>query len=113
MHEVSVMQAALEIALEQTRANGGSRIHRMTLRVGAFSGVVPDALRFAFDVVTRDTPAEGAELVVEDVPLRCECPACGLSYEPPGYDLSCPNCPEHRTRIVSGRELDVGTLEIS
>jgi len=115
MHEVSLMQAALEIALEQTRVNGGSRVHRMTLRVGALSGAVPDALRFAFDVVTEGTPAEGAELVIEELPLRCDCQTCGLSFGPPAssHDLTCPNGPEHRTRIVSGQELDVGTLEIS
>jgi hydrogenase nickel incorporation protein HypA/HybF len=113
MHEVSVMQSALEIALEQTRANGGSRIHKMTLRIGAFSGVVASALRFAFDVVTEGTPAEGAELVIEDVPLSCVCDTCGLTFQPPSYSLACPDGPDHRTRILSGQELDVAALEIS
>jgi len=113
MHEVSVMQAALEIALEQTRANGGSRIHKMTLRIGAFSGVVADSLRFAFDVVTEGTPAEGAELVIEDVALSCVCETCNQTFEPPGYSLACPNGDDHRTRILSGSELDVAALEIS
>jgi hydrogenase nickel incorporation protein HypA/HybF len=113
MHEVSVMQQALEIALEQTRANGGSRIHKLTLQIGALSGVVSDSLRFAFDVVTKDTPAEGAELVIEEVPLRCVCDTCDRTFEPDDFDLSCPDDPVHPTHILAGQELNVASLEIS
>ena len=59
MHEVGVMQSALEIALEQAGRQGASRIDCIALRVGMLSGVVPEALEFAFDVVARGTIAEG------------------------------------------------------
>ena len=59
MHEVGVMQSALEIALEQAGRQGASRIDCIALRVGPLSGVVPEALEFAFDVVARGTIAAG------------------------------------------------------
>ena len=35
------------------------------LRVGRLSGVVPDAMRFCFELVTAGTPLEGAALEIE------------------------------------------------
>ena len=55
MHEFSIMQAALETAGEKTRAAGATHIHRLMLRVGALSGVVPEALRFAFDAMKENS----------------------------------------------------------
>ncbi len=56
------MQNALEIALEHMRQRNAARIHRIHMRVGALSSVVPDALEFAFDVVTQGTPAEESQV---------------------------------------------------
>jgi hydrogenase nickel incorporation protein HypA/HybF len=113
MHEVSVMQQALELALEQAGCQGASRIHRIALRVGTLSGVVPEALEFAFDVVSRGTIAEGARLDVERVPVLCSCPACGLEFRPAEPDYDCPRCLRPRTRVVQGRELELAFLEVS
>ena len=52
MHEVSLMENAVRMAVETARASGGARVHRIRLRVGAMSGVVPDALRHSFRAVT-------------------------------------------------------------
>ena len=74
MHEVSLMQSALEIAEEQACSQGATRIHAITLRIGRLAGVVPDALGLAFEVVTAGTRAEGASLEVETVEVVCRCP---------------------------------------
>ena len=65
MHEVGLMQQAVEIALDHGRAEAAQRITRVGLKVGTLSGAEPDALRFAFDIVTRGTIAEGAELQID------------------------------------------------
>jgi hydrogenase nickel incorporation protein HypA/HybF len=49
MHELSIMQSALDQVLEKARQAGASRVHAIRLRIGALSGVVPDALQFAFE----------------------------------------------------------------
>ena len=65
MHELSIMQSALSLALDQARQAGASRVHTIRLRIGALSGVVPDALEFAFEALVPGTLAEGAKLAVE------------------------------------------------
>jgi len=113
VHEVGVMQQALDIAVENARRSGGERIHRMTLRIGDLSGVVPEALSFAFDVVTQDTPAEGAELILERVPALCYCSTCQRTFEPAIPILDCPTCSCPSGDIRQGREIDLTSVEIS
>ena len=50
---------------------------RVRLRVGRLSGVVPDAVRFCFDLVTEGTLAEGAALEIEEPAGRGACRTCG------------------------------------
>jgi len=58
MHELSIMQSALDQVLEKARQAGASRVHAIRLRIGALSGVVPDALQFAFEALADGTPAQ-------------------------------------------------------
>ena len=66
MHEVSIMEGAVRMAVDAAKSAGANRVLALRLRVGTLSGVVPEALRFAFDVVCRDTIAEGASLELDD-----------------------------------------------
>jgi hydrogenase nickel incorporation protein HypA/HybF len=113
VHEVALAQAALDVALARTREAGASRIHVVTLRVGALACVEPDALSLAFDVVTRGTAAEDAELHIEDVPALCWCERCGREFEPCDWVFCCPDCGTVSAHVRAGRELTVASLEIS
>jgi hydrogenase nickel incorporation protein HypA/HybF len=113
MHEVGLVQAALEIALRHAERHGAGRIHGLALRVGALSGAVPEALEFAFDVVTQGTIAEGARLEIQRVPISCTCAACGLEFHPPDFPLDCPRCQSPGARVTRGRELELDFVEIS
>ncbi|MCL5996977.1 MAG: hydrogenase maturation nickel metallochaperone HypA [Chloroflexi bacterium] len=113
MHEISVMQSAMEIAVEHAKAQGAQQIHRVKMRVGALSGVVPDALEFAFDVVAQGTMAEGATLEIEHVPALCHCPNCGSEFEPKDFFYECPQCGSLHVDLKQGRELDLAYLEVS
>ena len=70
MHELSLMQAALDAAIASTVRNGAKRIHHIRLRVGQMSGVVPEALASAFAVLSPGTPAAGATLDIDCVPTE-------------------------------------------
>lgn len=107
------MQNALDIALEHMRWQNATRIHRMHMRVGALSSVVPEALEFAFDVVAQNTPAQGATLEIERVPAVCHCPACQIDFTPDGYFYECPQCGSLNVEIRKGRELELAFLEVS
>src|SRR5947207_224198 len=113
MHEVGLMHRALDIARDQAARHGAKRIVRLTLRVGTQSGVVPDALAFAFQALSPGTAAEGAELVIEPVAVVCHCPGCDRDFEPPDFIYECPTCRRLVIDVRSGRELEVGSLEVA
>lgn len=78
MHELSITRSIVEACSE--KANG-ARVLRVTLEVGKLSCVMPEALQFCFDVCTRGTPLEEAELDIVSVPGRGRCRACGQRVE--------------------------------
>jgi hydrogenase nickel incorporation protein HypA/HybF len=113
MHEVSIMAQTLEIALENAYAQDAHKIHRLKMRIGEMSGVVPEALNFAFDVVTEGTIAQGANLEIEIVPVICYCPHCQIEFQPPDLFYECPQCDQLSNKIIAGREIELTSLEVS
>jgi hydrogenase nickel incorporation protein HypA/HybF len=113
VHEVSLMQDTVIIAVKQAREAGAQRIHRLMMRVGALSGAVPETLEFAFDIVAKGTMAEGAKLEIEKVPIRCYCPVCSEEFEPPDFVCECTRCGQPSTDVRGGRELQLTSLEVS
>lgn len=113
MHEASLMETALELAVAQARAAGASRIHRLCLRVGALSGVMPEALEFAFAALSPGGPADGAVLEIESVPALRWCDQCQAEFEVGEALPECPRCGAWSHRLQSGLELELASLEIS
>lgn len=107
------MQAALSVALDYAQAEGAQQIHRLQLQVGELSGVDPDALAFAFDVVSSGTLAEKAELELIRIPVRCYCSSCQQMFQPSGWIYECPRCRQLSADIRQGRTLELASLEIS
>jgi hydrogenase nickel incorporation protein HypA/HybF len=113
MHEVGVMESALGIALKQAADEGAQHIHQLTMRVGPLSGVVAEALEFAFDVLSRGTIAEGATLTVERVPIACYCRTCRREFQADDLFCECPGCHVPSGEVRQGRELELASLEVS
>jgi hydrogenase nickel incorporation protein HypA/HybF len=112
VHELSVTQSVLEIALAHARRAGANRVLRINLAVGDLSGIVGESVQFYFDFVSRDTLAEGAELLFRHVPARFRCRACGGEYEPQGSDWTCPVCEGLQPEVTGGQELLVESIEV-
>ena len=108
---MGIAQAILEHALTAAEANGISRIARLHLKLGAFSGAVEDALRFSFEVASQGTRAEGAVLEVDSIPLTVRCPDCGKESEIEPILFQCPSCGSRRVDILTGRELTLDSIE--
>ena len=106
------MQSALSMAVGEARRAGASRVHVIRLRVGALSGVVPEALQFAFEALAIGTLAEGAELAVENVPARFWCAVCAREFEAGRMFAECPDCNTPSAELRGGREMEVASLEI-
>ena len=111
MHEVGIMEQTVDIAIE--RAKGVDRIHGLKMRIGKVSGVVPEALEFAFDVVTRGTIAEGAKLEIETVAVTCYCCDCNLNFQPSDLFYECPECGKFSYQILSGKEIELVSIEVA
>jgi hydrogenase nickel incorporation protein HypA/HybF len=113
MHEASLMQATIEIAEEELRRQGATRIHALRLRIGRLAGVEPEALGLAFEVVTAGTPAEGATLEIETVEVVCRCQVCAEEFTPADFIFCCPRCGRPSSDVRRGRELELASLEVS
>jgi hydrogenase nickel incorporation protein HypA/HybF len=113
MHELSIALSILDLAGEEAARRGG-RVVAVHLKLGAFSGVVPEALRSAYDLAREGSDLAAAELVVEEVPAVAYCPACAAERTPASpYELCCPDCGTPTPQLVRGRELEVVALEIA
>ncbi len=107
------MEQTLEIAIENAQRQGLNHIHKLSMRIGELSGVVPDALNFAFDVVTEGTIAEGADLTIEMVPVTCYCQHCDINFSVSDLIYECPQCGQLSPKIISGRDIELTSLEAS
>jgi hydrogenase nickel incorporation protein HypA/HybF len=112
MHEVSIMEEAVRLAVEAAKTAGAQRVLGLRLRVGAWSGVVPDAMRFAWEVVSRETIASGARLEIEVVPVAGWCDACKAEFECADFLGECPRCHSLSGEMRRGRELEIAAVEL-
>jgi hydrogenase nickel incorporation protein HypA/HybF len=82
----------------------------VVVAIGDFAGVEVHSLEFAFQVLSKSTPAEGAELVVEHVGILLRCNSCGSEYPAEIDDLACPVCGGQDFEVIHGRELVLRTI---
>jgi hydrogenase nickel incorporation protein HypA/HybF len=113
MHEFSIMQSTLDLALKQATAAGAQQVHELRLRVGRLSGVVPEALAGAFEVLRPGTLAAEAELSIESVPAGMWCAVCQEEFESPEFLCDCPRCGTISRELRQGREMELQSIEIS
>jgi hydrogenase nickel incorporation protein HypA/HybF len=108
MHELAIAQSVVDAVGEHS---GGARVARVRLRVGALAGVVPDAIRFCFELVADGTCVEGADLVIEEVAGQGHCRTCDCAVALPDLILLCP-CGSADVQILAGRELMVESIDM-
>ncbi len=112
MHELSVCQAMLqqvEAIAAQRQAHGVTSI---TIRIGPLSGVEPELLQHAFPVARAGTVAAEARLIVERLPIRVHCEQCDAETDATPNRLLCGACGDWHTRLVSGDELLLASVEL-
>lgn len=107
------MAEAVRMSVEAARAAGKGRVTGVRLRAGLLSGVVPEAMRFAWDVVTRGTIASGAWLEIESVAARAWCGRCAVEFACVDYFSECPECGGVSGELRRGRELEIAVVEMN
>jgi hydrogenase nickel incorporation protein HypA/HybF len=113
MHEMGIALQIVEITCASLPANlGEARVTAINLKIGKLAAVVPESLRFCFDVAVRDTPLTGAKLVIEEVPVVARCKDCNAQWTIDEPVFVCKTCQSGALEILSGRELDIESIEV-
>lgn len=112
MHEMSIAQSLADLLREEMEKAGARKLRSVRLEIGRMSAIVPDALSFGFEVVTADTDLEGAELIMDIVPLRGACRECGGEFEIEDYVFECALCGGREIDTLSGQELAVKEITV-
>jgi hydrogenase nickel incorporation protein HypA/HybF len=108
MHELAIAQEIADVCGERC---GGARVTRVVMRVGRLTAVLPDSLRFCFELATRGTPLEGASLEIVEEPARMRCRSCGVESELERHYLPC-RCGSYEREWLAGTALRVDAMEV-
>ncbi|MEX1248385.1 MAG: hydrogenase maturation nickel metallochaperone HypA [Anaerolineales bacterium] len=112
MHELPVTQALLDLALEQAKKAHAARVADIYIEVGQLSSYVDDSIQFYWDIISRGTLAEGAELHFQRIPLQMQCKTCESTFQPSEHSFACPDCGSEQVHITAGEELRMVGIDI-
>jgi len=117
MHELSIAMSLIELASNELKKNGGSKILALNVKLGPLSGVVKEALLAAYQLAVSETDMSGAVLNVEDVPVTVFCSDCSQISTLPGnfggsLRFVCGYCGKATSDVRSGADLDLVSMEI-
>jgi len=114
MHEMGIALQIIDIATASIPPDAGNvRVEKVNLKIGKLAAVVPASLRFCFEVAVKDTPLDGATLAITELPVVARCKDCDTQWTISGPAFTCENCHSGALEILSGRELDIESIEIT
>lgn len=114
MHEYPITQQIIKIAEERAIASQARKVTRVTLVVGDLSGFIGDSIQLYFDVLSKGTLLEGAEIKIKTVRPLLKCESCGTYFERNLIKRSfeCPNCGGNGIPSEIGKEFYIEDIEI-
>ena len=112
MHEYSLMQSLLEMISEELKSHPEYRLLAFTIKVGTLSGVEPELLKTAFEILKPGTPAEFAKMNIKYVPLICRCENCLNKYNVEDLNFECPRCKGSKITVLQGDDTILESLEL-
>ena len=112
MHEVSLIENVIAMAVAEQTRHAFSRIHVIRLKVGTLGHAEPDALRFCFDAVATGTIAQGSRLEIEIIPGEGWCADCRSAVPLHERFGACPICNGGRVRMTGGDVLQLAEMEV-
>ena len=112
MHELAIAQGIIEIVNSEAKKGGFERVLEINLKIGEFSGIIPECLLEFFPVASAASPAEGAELRIDTVRAKFKCLDCGYEGDADRENACCPSCRSTAIQMTAGRELYVENLKV-
>jgi hydrogenase nickel incorporation protein HypA/HybF len=114
MHEMGIALQIIEIASSSIPEQYDDvQVETVNVRVGKLTAVIPESLRFCFNVASRDTRLAGARLEIAEVPIQAECQDCKNSLTIEGLPFVCDKCGSGHLEILTGRELVVASIQVA
>src|SRR5690348_15257538 len=104
MHELGITMEIVEAISDRLEDYGCSRVKKVILEIGALASVLPDSIRFCFDLCAQGTPIEGAELEIVEVLGIGDCKKCRRVMETPDPFAMC-SCGSMEFDWKCGREI--------
>ena len=113
MHELPITQSILEIALKHADKAEAERITDLHIVMGELSKLVDESIQFYWDIIAKDTIAEGAKLHWPIVRPEFQCMACFGKFHPADTDeFECPTCGAVGVKIVAGEEFSLEAIDV-
>jgi hypothetical protein len=112
MHEMGIMEGVLDSALKSAQQAHALRIRKITLSIGDMTECIDDALQFSFEILSENTLAQGATLVLNKVSPRSVCLDCRKEFDHDRFHRQCPYCQSYSTDLIAGRELSIDSIEV-
>lgn len=112
MHEMGIANSIIEAVHAEAARYPDAEPRKVGVRIGELAAVDPDALRFCFEALTRETEFESLELAIELCPRKQRCASCRFEFNVTDNQLRCPQCGEDRTECIGGNELEFAYLEM-
>ena len=112
MHELSLTEGILSVIASEQKRSGFVRVREVYLKIGEYSGVIPECIEEFFPMASKGTAAEGAVLRMETVPALFRCADCGWEGKPAPHTACCAACGGTEIRMTSGREFFVENLTV-
>ncbi len=112
MHEMSLCEGVLQVLQSEAKAQNYSRVKTVWLEIGDLSSVEPEAMLFCFDAVTKNSLAEGAELIIVNVPGTAWCMKCSETVIIKNRFDECPQCGSYQLQVTAGDEMKIKELEV-
>lgn len=112
MHEMSLMGGVFDVIEDTLDQYQVRKVTQVKLKVGKLTNAEPEALQLAFEAYSKDTVCEGADLIVEVVPVKGRCRSCGYEFPVQEILFYCPKCQYSGIEVTAGEELLLESLEI-
>ncbi len=112
MHELPVTESILKIALQHAEAAGAPRLTSLSIVAGQLASIVDDSVQFYWDIISKGTLAEGAQLHFRRIPAEFLCLNCEQRYAPTPDELACPRCGSVRVKVVAGEEFYLEAIDV-
>ncbi|MEJ2262534.1 MAG: hydrogenase maturation nickel metallochaperone HypA [Anaerolineales bacterium] len=112
MHELAVTESILEISLRHAEEAGAEGIRDLYLVIGQLSSIVDDSVQFYWEMISKDTLAEGSRLHFRRIPAEMMCQACEKRFCPGEEDFACPECGSLNVRVTAGDEFYMEAIDV-